>query len=175
MKYGPTIQLGDGRLRPAERRECEYCGRPFMAAIAEIKRGHGRYCSLTCARYDVPRKRVVKPCEWCGVDISREPNQAKRIKTRFCSNRCAAFWKHANTDIRNKSMAHYAARKVYKLTHDKIECIVPWCHNTKIHIHHRNHNPSDNRPKNLIAICDKHHNFYHKKLAWFIKRKGYAK
>ena len=29
---------------------CERCGTPFQAEIAEVRRGHGRFCSMSCAK-----------------------------------------------------------------------------------------------------------------------------
>jgi hypothetical protein len=49
-----VISRSDGYRTRAVERECEHCGAPFLALPANIRKGHGRYCSRAC---DAARRR----------------------------------------------------------------------------------------------------------------------
>lgn len=44
-----TMMWGGARTR-AVRRYCNHCGTEFLTIPAEVRKGHGRYCSRSCAR-----------------------------------------------------------------------------------------------------------------------------
>ena len=44
----PWVRMASGRRGRAQWNECEWCGEPFLVAIAQVKIGRGRYCSVDC-------------------------------------------------------------------------------------------------------------------------------
>lgn len=163
-----TVTVGSGRNRKAQWVNCKNCEKHFKAAWSEIKRGGGKYCSIRCARNDRPLKGRVGHCKNCGLPLGYfQPSEFKRKKQRvYCDLKCRRKYQlkfHSNRFPTSKTNAHYSARLVYRLSGKKLQCAVIWCRQTKnIHIHHKNHDRTDNNPKNLIALCLKHHMLYHR-------------
>jgi hypothetical protein len=87
-------------FRTSEPRNCLVCQKEFSAALTEIKRGNGLYCSKSCAakvgtRTKGPRvQRVTLQCQDCGQPIHVTLAEAQRQPRKYCSCHCAS--KHKN-------------------------------------------------------------------------------
>lgn len=44
-----------------EQSECRACGRNFLARLADLRRGHGRFCSFACRNRARQRKTPLAP------------------------------------------------------------------------------------------------------------------
>lgn len=101
-------------------RACLKCGKPFQTTEARIQDGHGKYCSISCARSGVhtgrpkPKSREnvklanealnrsglrgswsIKPkvtctCEICGKKFDVWPSREDKQPPRYCSRECMA-------------------------------------------------------------------------------------
>lgn len=57
LKEGELTMMWSGNRTRAVERKCEACGNAFLALPAEVRRGRGRFCSMSCARKAPRRKR----------------------------------------------------------------------------------------------------------------------
>jgi len=81
------------RLRKSIIRKCFYCKNTFNAAISEVKRGNGKFCSLSCVchyrniHYLKPRavKLVSKTCNFCNKKFQHRPYKGLG---KYCSIIC---------------------------------------------------------------------------------------
>ena len=60
IQEGETISVRGGQPRRAINRQCITCGSGFTVGLDVVKRGHGHYCSRSCARQG-PRKPKLEP------------------------------------------------------------------------------------------------------------------
>jgi len=80
--------------------KCLECGSEFYCKPAEVKRGGGKYCSLSCSATAGNRIRKEKGvyvyCETCGKRIYRIKSQIKRSKTNtfYCDRNCKKNSEH---------------------------------------------------------------------------------
>lgn len=155
----PTVLVGKSRIRKADVCVCETCDKTFLRANSEVKRGGGRFCCLACIRVSKPTY-ITKTCQQCPNQWTVKKSHADR-KKRFCSDSCRTIYRHLNKQKDTKGTRHYGARVIYRKFKGIPKCRVFWCKRTKIHIHHLNHKNWDNRPRNLIALCNHHHGLYH--------------
>ena len=77
-------------------RVCERCNKPFMAPIAAVNRGKGRFCSNSCTRGE---PRMIVQCQECGELFKIASGHFKRGKGKYCSVACqyAAAKSHTQT------------------------------------------------------------------------------
>lgn len=96
------------KRRTSIRQQCPICTKEFFAFPADLKRGHGKYCSPKCG-YAARRKQQERACVQCGsmyyVSYSRQ-----KI-SRFCSQRCVGL----SQAERLRPMAKKAAEARWKL------------------------------------------------------------
>jgi hypothetical protein len=73
-------------------RNCERCGRPFLARKRAVAAGDGRFCGLACSSAATRRlaERVATTCEQCGASFGRKASEVRRRKLgkSFCSPAC---------------------------------------------------------------------------------------
>lgn len=82
-----------GRHRKSIVRNCFYCKKIFSPAISEVKRGNGKFCSLSCVchyrnlYYLKPRtvKLENKTCNFCNKEFQHRPYKGLG---KFCSLIC---------------------------------------------------------------------------------------
>ncbi len=145
--------------------------------------GRKKYCSRRCAwtwhnhnRTLTPN--VVGPCVICGKKVSRWESPARRKKERdgriFCNRTCAGIgrmgknhpnWTGGRSVDKDGYVLVYAPNHPLRRKNNKIleHRIVAEKHfgvrlKRKNVVHHKNDNPSDNRPKNLkIYPSNKEH------------------
>ena len=92
-------------------RLCPECQEEFLALETEIRRGSGKFCSISCynkyrAKHGVPsrHKRTWLRCLECGkeywVHNARIRKQKRYGETKFCCNECRySYWKKHGTPI----------------------------------------------------------------------------
>jgi hypothetical protein len=62
----PTLMTSKGRTR-AVRRNCEFCGKPFLALPAVVKKRKGRFCSRDCGYESRREARRHTPPDMSGA------------------------------------------------------------------------------------------------------------
>lgn len=118
----------------------------------------------------------IKICTICGNEFESASNN-----TKYCSDKCAK--RGAKKAYRSRKMKHINAVKrgddkaikqlmtdAYRLSRGIAKlCLFKKCMYNKpdhicegeLQVHHKNHNPFDARPENLIWLCEKAHNEIH--------------
>ena len=118
----------------------------------------------------------TKICTICGNEFESASNN-----TKYCSDKCAK--RGAKKAYKSRKMKHINAVKrgddkaikqlmtdAYRLSRGIAKlCLFKKCMYNKpdhvcegpLEVHHKNHNPFDNRPSNLIWLCEKAHNEIH--------------
>lgn len=118
----------------------------------------------------------TKICTICGNEFESASNN-----TKYCSDKCAK--RGAKKAYRSRKMKHINAVKrgddkaikqlmtdAYRLSRGIAKlCLFKKCMCNKpghicegeLQVHHKNHNPFDCRPSNLIWLCEKAHNEIH--------------
>lgn len=138
-------------------KQCQNCGKDFLADTREINRGNAKYCSLQCAGFK--SKSFMNPynlvCKHCGRDFKSTIKTAK-----YCSTVCKQ--KNYRLKARNNTIS---MKSLYKrLQH--LPCqICGWAEATR-DIHHiiPVSKGGTNDLKNLIVVCPNHHRMIHSKL-----------
>ena len=73
------------------RRKCEVCKKEFFVKPSCVKRGYGRFCSISCGlknRFKNPL-RVKCFCKMCGKKFLAHPSQIRKDGGgSFCSRKC---------------------------------------------------------------------------------------
>jgi very-short-patch-repair endonuclease len=87
-------------------RICLICHKKFYSIPSNIKRGHGKYCSPSCAAkgLSVVKQRTAKliSCKHCGKQIALSAGDLKYHNRQFCSKKCfRAFHKERQRRICN--------------------------------------------------------------------------
>lgn len=68
-------------------KECEKCGKPFMARRCHVVKGQGRVCSRECGLTRLRPGTQQISCETCGSQFTVRPREIAKGK-RFCSREC---------------------------------------------------------------------------------------
>jgi len=155
------------------KRNCGICGIEFELVPSLAKTTN--YCSRKCAVHapkNVPSKlvyRIIK-CRQCKKEFSRYVPYIKNIEKSFCSQRCASLftckrgkdhpgWKG---DKASKETGRGRAQVKFPLKNKM--CEIHPLRSAKLR-HHRDGNPLNNNPKNIIYLCSVGcHNTIHAKL-----------
>ncbi len=146
--------------------KCETCSATFRANIKEIKRGNGRFCSLSCSS---SRKRVKNntTCANCGTGVYRNTSKQKGSKSKlfFCSRSCkdSAQKLGGISEIMPK---HYGTGKEsYRKKFDVslLECSRCGYNefSCAVEIHHKDEDRNNNTIDNLLALCANCHRGLH--------------
>lgn len=165
-------------------RNCEHCGRQFIARDSENKRycsyrcsAHSRikyktcpicgkrfvadkgkdnktYCSLTC-KGKASRNYVIRTCENCGKTYETSYHRRKR----FCSARCAKKFSMDSEFINTTYQGFTPSLKKSIRQRDNYACQL--CGKTEqkreFSVHHVDYNKANCHPSNLITLCDTCH------------------
>jgi len=99
-------------LRPTVSRKCKECGKHFEVPVSEVKRGYGKFCSLSCSatygnrlRAKKPKRQVELICEQCGKTFMRTEQYIRKMhkytdfEPRFCSRNCLNASKRVEREV----------------------------------------------------------------------------
>ena len=105
----------------------------------------------------MPLTKIAPPrsCAICGRPLERKRYNGRLedfgvfLRRKFCDERCASLrlvgsWK---PDAQPKEGRYRARTLVQKVACDRC------CSRKNLDVHHRNHDPLDNRPANLEVLC----------------------
>lgn len=146
-------------------RVCETCGRTFVALAAQVKRGHARFCSLSCsARRTRARKPANVACANCASPLYREPSDLKARRLHFCSKRCKTTyqWRHVGPPVNNykDGRASYRELALRLLPNACNRCGFADCVEI-LEAHHRDADRNNNAAANLEILCPTCHRLHH--------------
>lgn len=169
-----------GIARALRKTFCE-CGK-------EIPRNRKLTCSKECLVARRALKHIHVPCRQCGV-LFRPSNTRRSFCSRDCASRAHSHRMVGQGNSHFKTGTSYAgwfkAMRPLILERDGHRCVVckqvPPPHRytrlgkpaerSRLVIHHINEQPWDNRPENLITLCDTCHITHHKSAStpypWF--------
>ena len=135
-------------------KNCIYCGKPFKTHDCQIKRGGGKYCSLSCTRTHknlidnpVNKKDVKEKISKNHANVSGKNNPMYGKKGKLAPN-----YKDGRSKLKGK-----IGRKV-GLLHFEHKCSL--CGEidiNKLHVHHMDRNRNNNKLTNLKIVCIKCH------------------
>ncbi len=148
--------------------ECEYCKTPFEAREADRKRGRARFCTQRCSSSRPKNKEHNVRCHWCGVSFYKsESNIAGSKSGLFFCSRAHKDRAQRIGGVREIMPSHYGTAGVdYRAI--AFESHPPCCnvcgylkHKEILHVHHRDHDKSNNSPSNLELLCPTCHMEHH--------------
>jgi len=133
---------------------CQICEKEFLAREVDIKRGYGKFCSLSCSakfRHMIqPETKITKVCTICGREYLL--NKARVKASRYCSRKCldeghvtTGEWKARKEAFRNLPNRCNRCTRVKDLL-----------------LHHRNGDHWNNLPSNWEILCRICHGRHHK-------------
>jgi hypothetical protein len=139
---------------------CAGCGSVLRRRRDDLaRRGGIVFCSQACyCRVNRPKCRVTVACLLCGVHVQRKPSEVRKAKNGvFC---CQA---HASEAVRKRlipggrprrsttrAAGHCRARAMFP----PAPCVVCGRPGQR---HHRDNNPLNNDPSNVVMLCGLHH------------------
>jgi len=102
-------------------RVCKYCGKDFMTARAVVKRGDGKYCSISC--HAKARQGIIRPrtqyhvCVNCG-DIFYGKRAKRKTMNYFCSRKCMGIHTRGkNNPFYGKKFSNESLMKLLNKVH----------------------------------------------------------
>lgn len=130
-------------------------------------------CSMKClAEYFKDDNNTI--CKTCGKEFHLKPYRKKRSQDNFCSVGCFASWKSEsqrgcnNPNFRNRlyggdgmkilHIPSIGSVKEHRFVAESILGEIP----KGLNVHHRDCNPINNVPENLVVLCPKDHRWIHK-------------
>lgn len=167
-------------------RTCERCGTGFCARQKDIDAGFGKFCSRKCAgasRKGVSIKEKIPntKCAYCGNLFYKVASRQSSSSLYFCCREHKDLGQKLQNDIKDIWPTHYGMtekdgrlvprdnpniRTHYRTTalemglnecercgYDKYPAI--------LHVHHKDHNRSNNEPSNLEILCPRCHVVHH--------------
>lgn len=157
---------------PTIERQCDFCATSYVAEERYLRRGQGRYCSMSCAsksKGEAARQPNAE-CAYCHNAFYRAPSLLKRADTSrsglvFCSrqHKDAAQRLDGIPDIQP---SHYGTGNDYRRIAQvgpQSQCVR--CgyneHPEILEVNHIDCNRSNNAPENLEILCPNCHKTYH--------------
>jgi len=148
-------------------RKCHECSITFEINHAEIARGGGKYCSLSCSAKANNRVRdktgKIFYCGTCKKRLYRKITRIKRSKTGmfFCNRECKrkAEWSNSTKNFGTNRRRHLA-KKLELIEKRGIKCQIIDCPNDLmndrriINMHHFG-DPLDH--EKTVLLCPYHH------------------
>jgi hypothetical protein len=114
-------------------------------------------------------KAVKKTCPVCEQEFVTYKFGGQRIKTT-CSYACAnTFFRSGEQNGAFKPNRVKNHQEICFKYH-KYECVI--CgENLIVSVHHYNHDHDDNRPENLVPLCQTHHQYVHSRYRYLVEGK----
>jgi hypothetical protein len=148
--------------------KCQECGTEFLTWKNSVDKGYGRFCGRSCA-HQSRRVRVELACLLCGNVFSVWESRVKRGDTKYCSLSCKRIGVRAKRLVDKKGYVTIWSddgRKVAEHRHIA-EGVIGRKLIRSEHVHHKNENPSDNDPSNLVVLSRSEHiSLHHKIMKW---------
>lgn len=141
--------------------KCIRCGKDFYARPSFIKKGWGKYCSISCGKLRV-KYPILKNCLLCGEQfIIADGSYSKK---KYCSSSCAA--KLNNKSRKGIKYKGKRSAKKYLISKYGHVCMIPNCnYAVTLDIHHIKYRSKggDNDFGNCLLLCPNHHREVHLK------------
>lgn len=150
---------------------CATCNSEFQALESEVKRGNGKYCSLSCSSRSPTRIKAKQPntvCGFCNAPLYRTKSQQQRKHGYvFCDRKCKeAAQKDTSFGI---SPPHYGignGKYTYRaLAFENYPHKCDECGYDKrldvLQVHHQDHDRENNNLDNLRILCPTCHVGHH--------------
>jgi hypothetical protein len=141
-----------GRRRAAVWVTCAGCGREFLAAEVQLRRGRGKYCSRKCSckvAGSIGARRLNELHDFSGANNPNWKGGVSKINSRYK--------KRFEARYPEKVRAHEIVRRAIKsgaLTRQPcIEC----GRSEDVHAHHEDYS----RPLDVRWLCPRHHRMTH--------------
>ena len=136
-------------------KECQHCGKTFLADTRELNRGNAKYCSLLCSSKAPKRLQYNQVCKHCGKEFLSASKNAK-----YCSSSCKQ--KHYRFLQKTEKIDDHSIKYFYKTFKD-IPCEICGWDKTGRDLHHilEVSNGGTNEIDNLISVCPNCHRSIH--------------
>lgn len=151
-------------------RKCSFCQEAFDVDPREVRRGNGRFCSLSCSgRSRANRDRELNcVCAWCSKPFYRATNKKLRSRSglQFCTRHCKDRAQRIG-GVKEIHPVHYGvtASDYRTLALRTLESRCNKCGYNSIvevlHVHHRDENRNNNSLDNLEVLCPTCHEAHH--------------
>ena len=154
------------KARKTTTKNCLYCNREFNPALSEVKRGNGKFCTLSCVchyrniHYLKPRsvKLEINVCNFCHKKFQHRPYKGLG---KFCSLICKNSSKRGpNPGSPNQNIRRRLRNTAFSIFGESCEVCN---YSVSVDVHHlipRFENGSD-EPNNLSVLCPNHHREVH--------------
>lgn len=146
---------------------CLNCKKELYVKPTHLKKGWGKYCSITCRTKGQLRGKYFA-CSICTKKIYRAPLAIKKSKSGkyFCSKTCQTVWRNTILFIGENHSNWRHGESAYRriLTAEGIEkkCVLCKIDDERIIIvHHLDKNRLNNKVVNLIWLCNNCHYLVH--------------
>jgi len=144
-------------------RRCIACNSEFNIKPAYIRRGRGKYCSMSCRKKESWGKTVS--CYRCGVKVFRQKRFIDKNKNFFCSRKCSIDSLNQNR-IEEKSpnwkFGEYSYRNILLRSNQRKICRLCSIDDADVLIvHHIDKNRRHNSLANLVWLCCNCHHLVH--------------
>jgi len=149
--------------------KCLGCDCVFDAPTREVKRGNGKFCSLSCSssHFNLTRRLSRIPnceCAWCGSKFYRSASKLNNSKSglQFCNRGCKQRAQKIGGLTAIQPNHYTEERRDYRLTAFET---YPHCCNRcgyikvkeVLQVHHKDCDHSNNTVDNLEILCPNCH------------------
>jgi hypothetical protein len=141
------------------KRICENCTTSFDAKPAEVNRGGGRFCSISCSssrtRQRTQDRTPNTPCAYCGSTFWRKQSRpASKSGLYYCCREHKDLAKRGTGRSGHRTIAfHHYAHICARCGYEKEPRI--------LEVHHLDHDHSNNDVTNLQIVCPTCHALAH--------------
>ena len=150
---------------------CLNCGGVFSARKADVKRGRAKFCCQSCgtvySNKNKPKKLLSCACAWCQTPLLRKAHKTSKSGLYFCSIEHQGLFKRQENGHSEIWPEHYTGqassyREVAFRVQDNKCAVCGYCeHKEVLHVHHIDHDRSNNAVSNLQILCPNCHEEHH--------------
>lgn len=153
------------------RKNCLICNTEFDAPLREINRGNAKVCSRKCGYISASAKKIKNhppntQCSYCKNFFYKSPSKKNGSKSRlyFCCREHKDTAQRIESGFTDIWPSHYKAGTSVKyrkiaLSHYGAVCKI--CgynkHPCILHVHHIDHDRTNNKVENLLVCCPNCH------------------